>query len=237
MSRAPKPPAVYFSFRSPFSWLALERLREVVPDAMERMNFVPYWDPDPQTDRALRARGAELPYQQMSKAKHLYILHDTKRLTARAGRQMAWPIDVDPWWELPHLAWLRAAELGAGERFYRELVAARWESGRDICTREVIAELAARAGLEAAELAAAPEDAGLRARGVDGLVAAYEDDIFGIPYFRIGRHRFWGLDRLEDFLREWSSRPAPPVSSVPDVPTPLLTAVGDYDRDTAGGCG
>ena len=45
----------------------------------------------------------------MSRAKHRYLLLDIKRLADREGLPFAWPIDIDCWWELPHLAWLHAA--------------------------------------------------------------------------------------------------------------------------------
>ncbi len=168
----------------------------------------------------------------MSKAKHLYVLADTKRAAARLGLAMAWPVDVDPWWELPHLAWLAAAREGLAERCYDALVAARWGTGADICDREVLGEVCADAGLPAEALAAAPGRADVRAEGVDCLVAAYEDDVFGVPYLRLGRHRFWGLDRVDAFLEELG-RAEP--SAVPQVPAGI--PVGSYDRDTAGGCG
>ena len=90
-------PRLYFSFRSPFSWMTVVRLRQALPDAEDRIRFIPYWDPDERSRAALEAAGATLPYVQMSRAKHLYILHDTKRQVDRLGLQMTWPVDVDPW--------------------------------------------------------------------------------------------------------------------------------------------
>ncbi|MYW89294.1 disulfide bond formation protein DsbA [Amycolatopsis rubida] len=223
-------PRVHFSFRSPFSWMALSELYRRMPDADEVLEFVPFWDPDEQTAAALADRGAEIPYTPMSKAKHLYILQDTRRQAARLGLSMTWPVDDDPWWELPHLAWLRARRLGVARRFYEAVVEARWEHGRDVCERPVLREAAAAAGLDPEPLLSAPESADIRRESVDCLERAFEDDIFGIPYFRVGRHRFWGLDRLDGFLAELAV-PGPPAPPEPAVP------VGAYDTDTAGGCG
>jgi 2-hydroxychromene-2-carboxylate isomerase len=231
-------PRIYFSFRSPFSWMAVHRLQTEVPDVMRRLEFVPYWDPDATTGQALADAGAHLPYTQMSRAKHLYILQDTKRNAARLGLSMAWPIDVEPWWELPHLAWLRARQLGAEREFYAAVVAARWERGEDVCQRDAVHAIAESVGLDGAELAAAPENPALREEGVAALVDAYEDDVFGIPYFRVGRHRFWGLDRVDGFLEQWlpCSTAAEP-DGLAGVPERVRAAVGAYDHDTAGGCG
>ncbi len=227
MTRAPR---VYFSFRSPFSWMAIDRLRRLVPDADQRLEFIPYWDPDARTSADLLAAGAEFHYAQMSKAKHLYILHDTRRQAAKLGLRMVWPIDDDPWWELPHLAYLLARRLGRGPQFYQAVVAARWERGANICEQAVLRAVAEEAGLDGDRLVAAPESDEIRALGTGCLVTAYHDDIFGIPYFRIGRHRFWGLDRLDDFLAELLGSASAPVPS--GEPVRVLA-----DTDTAGGCG
>jgi 2-hydroxychromene-2-carboxylate isomerase len=232
MTRRPATPRLYFSFRSPYSWLSMHRLLAEVPDLFERFELFPYWDPDPLTEQALAKRGAVLPYQQMSKAKHLYVLVDIKRLVTRLGVAMAWPIDRDPWWELPHLGWLAARRAGAGQRCYAALATARWTNGLDICQPDVFRRAMDEAGLDGTQLLAETERDDLRAEGIDCLVAAYEDDVFGVPYLRLGRHRYWGFDRVEVFLTDLRAQREP----VP-APVPAGIPVGSYDSDTAGGCG
>jgi 2-hydroxychromene-2-carboxylate isomerase len=195
-----KKPRLYFNFRSPFSWLALRRLEELLPEAPQLIDYYPYWEPDAAMMAALRARGGEFHYAQMSKAKHLYILADTKRLARRFGYPMAWPVDIDPWWELSHLAWIKAARLGRERDFYQVVTQARWERAENICDPEVIHRLAGSIGLDGAAMVAAADDPQIRAEGLDYLVKQYEDDVFGVPYFKLGRLRFWGVDRLEDFI-------------------------------------
>ena len=85
---------VYFSFRSPYSWMAVERLTRAIPRIHDRAEFSPYWEPDERTLDALQKRGADIRYAAMSKAKHLYILQDTKRLATRLGMRIAWPVDI-----------------------------------------------------------------------------------------------------------------------------------------------
>lgn len=232
MSRPPRPPRLYFSFRSPYSWMSVHRLRATVPDLFERFELFPYWDPDPLTERALAERGAELPYQQMSKAKHRYVLGDTKRLATRLGLAMAWPIDRDPWWELPHLAWIAARRAGCARGCYDALVAARWTKGLNICEPDVFLGVLDEAGLDGAALLAATERDDVRTEAIDCLVAAYDDDVFGVPYLRLGRQRYWGFDRLELFLADLRAEREPAETAVPaGIP------MGAYDSDTAGGCG
>jgi 2-hydroxychromene-2-carboxylate isomerase len=226
-------PRLYFSFRSPYSWMSVERLRRAGVDPHRTLEYIPYWDPDPNTESALRERGGDVHYVQMSKAKHLYILHDTKREAARLGLTMRWPIDINPHWEVPHLGFLIAQRQGAEAAFYTEAVAARWERGENICEPDVIGEVAERAGLDGAELARATDDQTIRAVGVECLWQAYMDDIFGIPYFRIGPHRFWGLDRVDAAVSSLAGR----TVSLPEPVTVGGSEASGYDSDTAGGCG
>jgi 2-hydroxychromene-2-carboxylate isomerase len=149
---------------------------------------------------------------------------------------MAWPIDIEPWWEVPHLAWLEARRGGQEQTLYRALIAARWERGENICDPQVLARVATSAGLDGAALAGACNDPDIRRDGTDVLVRAWRDDVFGIPFFITGRQKFWGLDRVEAFVSELtgSSR----ALSAPDAAVPVGVADGPpLDRDTAGGCG
>ncbi|MFI6240424.1 2-hydroxychromene-2-carboxylate isomerase [Micromonospora sp. NPDC050795] len=224
-------PRLYFSFRSPYSWLAVRRLREAVPDLFTRLDLQPYWDPDERSTAALAARGGEFHYVQMSRAKHLYMLLDTKRLAQRQNLTMAWPIDRDPWWELPHLAWLAARREGLAEAFYDALAQARWGRGEDICQPVTVRRAAKEAGFAPETAVLAAESASIREEGVDCLYRAYLDDIFGIPYLKLGRHRFWGLERVDAFLEMWQAGDDRPVVTESARLTP------PYDLDTPGGCG
>ncbi|KAA2265813.1 disulfide bond formation protein DsbA [Solihabitans fulvus] len=228
-------PRLFFSFRSPFSWMAITKLERSVPDLHSRVEFIPYWEPDERTRAELAERGADLHYAQMSKAKHLYVLYDTRREAARLGLRIVWPVDIDPWWELPHLAWLAARRMGRAAEFYTAVMAARWEHGEDVCEAAVVRELARQVGLDPDRLVGATEVEDIRAEGVDCLYAAYDDDIFGVPYFRIRRERYWGLDRVDDFIAELGS-------DEPRSRRPATAARGErvraaVDNDSAGGCG
>lgn len=195
-----KPPRFYFSFHSPYSWMATRLLEERLPEAPRLLEYVPYFLPDEKTRAALIGRESNMHYSMMSKAKHLYILQDTKRLAQRFGFPMKWPIDRDPWWELPHLAWLAARRTGDDHALFRALLEARWERGENICDRAVLVGVAESIGLDGERLAGAADDPEMRDEGVDALERGYMDDVFGVPYFLLGPHRFWGLDRLDDFL-------------------------------------
>ncbi|KOV94556.1 DsbA family protein [Streptomyces sp. NRRL B-3648] len=241
-------PRLYFSLRSPYSWMAVEQLERRFPRATDLIDYYPFWEPEPRLRQALHDRGAEVLYTPMSKAKHLYMLGDVKRTAARFGHPLVWPVDQQGQeWELPHLAWLAARRRGEEQTLYRALVEARWHRGERIYDEDVFIRVADAAGLDGAALRAAEFDPAVRTEAVDVLEAAWEDDIFGFPYFRIGRERLWGLDRLDDFVtaleevygEHSSPAAAPAVENDPldGVPALLADRIGAYDRDTAGGCG
>jgi 2-hydroxychromene-2-carboxylate isomerase len=230
-----KRPRLYFSFRSPFSWLLIGRLRRQAPLVWSELEAIPYWEPDARMSEALAGRGASIRYAPMSKAKHLYILQDVKRLSAGLGLTMRWPVDVTPWWEPSHLGWLVARRHGREDAFYDAVVEARWGRGEDISQPDVVADAARAAGLDGAELLAAADGEAIRAQGTECLGRAYEDDVFGVPYLIAGWQRFWGYDRLDAFLEAVGASGAAPAGA--GVPAAVLGSPYPYDTDTAGGCG
>lgn len=195
-----RPPRFYFSFRSPYSWVAARLLHDEYGVGPDEVEYIPTWEPDGATRALLEARGGKILYSTMSRQKHLYILQDIKRLTTRLGYPMKWPIDREPWWELPNLAYLAARREGKDRAFFWAAYRARWEEGEDICTVETVKRLAEASGLDPAVAAAAPDDAELRAEGAEALFRCYRDGVFGVPFFIKGYEKFWGVDRLELFI-------------------------------------
>lgn len=254
MSKTVRKPRFYFSFKSPFNWMASHRLEQLWPTWHDDFELVPYFEPDDRTWAVLAERGIDLHYVDMSKAKHLYILQDTKRLAAKHGLTMKWPIDQNPWWLLPHYAYLAARRDGQGKELYWALLEARWERGENICDAEVVQRVADSVGLDGEALVTASEDPELYEEGIQALGSAYMDDVFGVPFFKMGPHRFWGLDRVDDFLVHYSAATGTVVSRevqeqtqtqaasehddpLAGIPAGSLAFVGSADRDSAGGCG
>ncbi|MEU7134367.1 DsbA family protein [Streptomyces sp. NPDC046261] len=237
MTARAKTPRFYFSLRSPYSWLAYRELLEHHPDVAAAVEWRPFFEPDERSERMLTEHGGSFPYAVMSRAKHLYVLQDVRRLAAERGITMAWPVDRDPVWEVPHLAYLVALREGLGPRYIAAAYRARWEEGRDICDRAVVAEIGAGLGLDPAVLAGASEDPRLRREGLRLLLDICEDGVFGVPFFVHGFSRFWGLDRLPGFVAHLRARTAPEAA----LPRPAVSVAGLGPRATddghAGGCG
>ncbi|MBB5954055.1 2-hydroxychromene-2-carboxylate isomerase [Saccharothrix tamanrassetensis] len=229
MSRHPR---FYFSLRSPYSWLAFHDLLRDAPEVADAIEWAPFWEPDERNDQALRERGEQFPYVAMSRAKHLYILQDVARLAAARGLSVKWPVDREPVWEIPHLGYLVALREGLGREYIAEVCSARWQHGRDICDRATIADIATRLGLDPDEVSNACDDDGLRARGVELLMDVCRDGVFGVPFFVHRFTRFWGVDRLADFVAHVRSKLAPAgAPPAGDAPGPSA------DPGHAGGCG
>lgn len=234
-------PRWYFSLRSPYSWFCYRQLRDNDPDILAQVEWVPVWEPDERSAAALAQRDVELPLMPMSRAKNFYILQDTRRIAKERGLRMVWPIDRNPVWEVSHLAYLAAEELGAGERFLDRVYAARWERGADISDPVVIGEIAGELGLDSRSLSGAVDDDRLRRRGVEILSRVAADGVFGVPLFVLGRQKFWGTDRLDRFVAALRAR-APAASSEDllrdDAQVAIAGALSPVaDGGHAGGCG
>lgn len=229
-----KRPAFYFSLRSPYSWFAYRELLDDHPDVAATVTWRPFFEPDPQSEQALREAGGSFPYVAMSRAKHLYILRDVGRLAKERGLALTWPVDRDPVWEVPHLAYLVALREGRGPEFVAAAYRTRWEEGGDICDRSVIARLAGELGLDPVALAGASDDPALREEGVRLLLDVCRDGVFGVPFFVNGTSRYWGVDRLHRFVTEL--RAAGTTEPPPAGPGPHPVGAGS-DLGHAGGCG
>ncbi|MFG2922583.1 2-hydroxychromene-2-carboxylate isomerase [Streptomyces sp. NPDC048305] len=230
----PKRPAFYFSLRSPYSWFAYRELLDEHPDVAAAVTWRPFFEPDGRSEEALRKAGGSFPYVAMSRAKHLYILRDVGRLARERGLSMTWPVDRDPVWEVPHLAYLVALREGRGPEFVAAAYRTRWEEGGDICDRSVIARIAGELDLDPVALAGAADDPELREEGVRLLLDVCRDGVFGVPFFVNGASRYWGVDRLGRFVAELRAAGGPGSSGPGDAPLPVGAG---SDPGHAGGCG
>jgi 2-hydroxychromene-2-carboxylate isomerase len=251
----PDRPKFYFSFWSPYSWIASRLLEERIDTAGFGVQYTPYWPPDAHGLELVRALGGDFLYIPMTREKHLYILQDIKRMTTSLGFRLTWPVDQQPWWDLPHLAFLAARRLGRGREFFWAVHQARWQNGRNVCSLETIRELAREVGLEPDSVAGAADDPSVRREGAEALLMAYRDHVFGVPFFVKAHEKFWGVDRLGSFVAALENRAyrylaggalsgeiskaesgESPVEG-PQLPPEATRQVGGYDKDCAGGCG
>ncbi len=225
----------YFSLRSPYSWLAFRDLLAHHPDVADTLEWRPFWEPDEEFRSELTEVGGRFPYVPMSRAKALYVLQDVRRLATRRGLTVAWPVDREPRWEVSHLPYFVAERSGNGREYIAAVYRARWEQGRDISNPDTIADIGAELGLDQVELSTAGKDPEVRSAALRALQAIDADGVFGVPFFVVGRERFWGIDRLADVVAAVREG-LPAAQPVPEDAGPeLVTEAGDQGH--AGGCG
>lgn len=240
MPKPKKQPRWYFSLRSPYSWMAYRDLTGKYPDVADAIEWIPFWEPDEQSQKMLDEVDVVLPIVPMSRAKNFYILQDTARLSKARGWTMSWPIDRDPNWEVSHLGYLVANDAGLGREYIDKVYQARWERNLDISERATIAAIAEELGLDAGTVSNASDDSTLRQRGVDCLVRSYQDGLFGVPFFINKHDKFFGVDRLRAYVAGMRGVELPDgtdqswLGALIELPE-LVTPGGDGGH--AGGCG
>jgi len=179
----------FFSFRSPYSYLAAPRAfalgdrpevevvyRGVIPMAM---------------------RGQAVP-----RAKRLHTLRDVKREATRLG--MPFGRIHDPIGEGAMRCLLvaqHAASLGAERAFVLEASRAIWAEAVEVASDDGLRLVCARAGLDWEACRAALDDPALLVRVEADTRALADLDHWGVPVFVVEGEVFWGQDRFEDIER------------------------------------
>ncbi len=179
---------VYFSFRSPYSYLALQRIQALQESSGLRYRLRPILP--------MVKRGLAVP-----RSKRLEIVKDT----AREARRYKIPFGnlVDPLDAVEELLGLfvRAEASGCAMRFSLAVFRAAWAGGVDLTDERLRENLLREQGLA---LSTPCTDAQLEA----GKALALENrerltalDLWGVPSFHIKGYKSWGQDRLVLLLR------------------------------------
>lgn len=182
----------YFSFRSPYAWLAAESLPETFYGLPVRLRLIPIF---PTAENFPND-----PSRNPNKIRHL--VKDIARLAQERGITVKYPRRTDPAdWALSHAAFLGAQGLGRAIDFMLEAFRARFVRGCNLGTESVLADVAERAGLNAKTILDAAHDTELRERARSNFDRGIEQDrIFGVPTFIYRGDIFWGHDRMR-FVR------------------------------------
>ncbi|MEO0997208.1 MAG: DsbA family protein [Pseudomonadota bacterium] len=174
----------FFSFRSPYSYLAIGRVYALARRTGMTVRLRPVLP--------MVLRGLRVP-----RAKRLYIINDA----AREARRLRLPFGriADPLAAAESLlaVAMAAIERGSERRFIEAAARAAWAEGRDLGARRWLNAAAAEAGLDPAAVSAAlaARDAALEraGRNRDDLCA---EGLWGVPSLRTGELAVWGQDRL-----------------------------------------
>lgn len=190
----------YFSFRSPYSYLALRRVRDLAEHyglALELKPVLP-----------MVMRGLPVP-----DIKRLYILQDAKREADRLdipfGR-ICDPVGSGVENCLALCAYARAHGRELDLDFAEAAAQAIWSEGADMTQNSVLQRVASAAGLKPGEVGDALDDTGWRRDAEHNRQALADAGLWGVPglVLRQGKRKLcvaWGQDRLwviEDALNE-----------------------------------
>jgi 2-hydroxychromene-2-carboxylate isomerase len=182
---APTVIEMWFSFRSPYSWLAMPRVRRLAAHYGARLELR-YILP-------MVMRGLPVP-----SAKSRYIVLDAKREAERCALPFGRIVDpVGAGAERALAVLHHAAPLGLGAEFAELALRAAWADGIALAEDEGLYDVARRAGLTDAQVAAALADEGWRPAAEAHRAALFQAGLWGAPTYRVDSGpAHWGQDRL-----------------------------------------
>lgn len=194
---------VWFSFRSPYSYIHFPRIRKLAHHygAELKLRFI----------LPMVMRGLPVP-----RNKRLYITLDTKREADMGGIRYGTIVDPVGAGAARALAVLHhAVKLGKGEEFAELGMQAPFADGIDLASDSGMYDVGKRAGLNKAEVKAALADKSWEAMVEKNREALFAAGLWGAPSFRVnGMPAHWGQDRLwalEADIREVMGANAAPV--------------------------
>ncbi|MGI9272559.1 MAG: DsbA family protein [Woeseiaceae bacterium] len=174
----------FFSFRSPYSYLALARTIEIAEAFGLELKIRPVLP--------MVMRGMQLP-----RSKLLYIAIDTAREAERSAipfGKFADPIGVGV--ERCLATYFYAEDEKKSRDFLRNAGEAIWALGVDVATDKGLRKVTGRTGLFWPDVKAAIADDNWRSIVDANRDSMTESGCWGVPTLRLGEFTIWGQDRL-----------------------------------------
>lgn len=181
----------YFSFRSPYAWLAFYRLSKIAPTLPVAIEYIPLFPPKPVTGDSMG-----------NPNKSAYVTEDINRFANAYGLELHWPKPFDTDWKRPHASFLYALDQGCALEFGLAAFKARFSEGKDIGQDDTLAKVAKQCGLQPDDIIQSADNSFFQRRVMKGAIRGQRDGIFGVPFFIYRGSHYWGNDRLEWLLRD-----------------------------------
>ena len=191
----------YFDFSSPYGYFASTRI-----DALaEKHGRTVVWRP-----MLLGAVFKITGQQPLSTVplKNSYMAHDL----ARTAKLLTVPFKLPTKFPISTVApsrafyWVADKDRELARKLAQALYHAYFAEDRDISNPEVTGNVAAKLGVDKAELTQALNDPAVKERLKTEVDAAIERGVFGSPYIVVDGEPFWGSDRLGQ-VEQWLQKP------------------------------
>lgn len=195
----PKPPIeFYFDFSSPYSYLAAEQIEAIAARHGAELRWKPIL-----LGAVFKVTGGA-PLTETIGAKAAYSVHDFARSARFAGiaYQQPRPFPVATVAAARAVIWLHNEQPAREAAFVHAVFRAYYVDGRDISRAEVVGEVAAECGLDAARVLAGTQDPLVKDQLRAQVETAIVRGVFGAPFMFVGDEAFWGHDRLPQ-LERW----------------------------------
>jgi 2-hydroxychromene-2-carboxylate isomerase len=180
----------YFDLGSPFVYLAVERLEDVLGETA-------VWQPV-SLGAIFKATGRSSWALADPGRREAGMAEVERRARAYGLPPLRWP---DPW-PSNYLFAMRAAtyafQAGRGRELTLQALRDSFVRGRDLGRPEHVLSAAAEVGLEASAVAAAAGDPEIKLALRSATEAARARGVSGVPTVAIGDELFWGDDRVEE---------------------------------------
>ena len=183
-----KPP-LYFDYQSPYVYLAISRIDELIPDATWKPIAYPV---------LLHQQGRL--QEAMNRDRTTALAEARRRAEARGLPPIELPegFPNETWSFAPLRAGLFAAEQGRLREYSDAILRKLFVEGRPPNDLENVLEAARQAGLDPHETAEALERADIKERLKQNTDEALALGVSGIPTVAVGERLFWGDDHLEE---------------------------------------
>lgn len=187
---------LFFSFRSPYSYLALERVAGLASRCGVPLVIKPVLP--------MVMRGHAVPL-----VKRLYLARDAAQQARRLGIPFGKICDPLGRGVERCLALFEHAErVGAALAFCASAARGIWAEAVDVTRDDEMAIIVRRAGLDWSVAKASLDDESWRERAENNRLELRELGLYGVPSFRFGDVTYWGqdrLDRLEEHVQAWAA--------------------------------
>jgi 2-hydroxychromene-2-carboxylate isomerase len=186
----------YFDFSSPYGYFAATKIDELAAKHGRAVTWRPIL-----LGAVFKLTGQQpLPTIPL---KGSYATHDLVRSARLFNVPFKMPTKFPVSGTAPSRAfyWLGDKDPAAATKLALALYRAYFAEDRDISNPEVTGNVAAKLGVDKAELTQALNDTAVKERLRNEVDAAIERGVFGSPYIVVDGEPFWGSDRLEQVDR------------------------------------